>query len=200
LASQTKYLPVGSTPSIGGAFVPNDFVNEIWDDRVVPAAKDQSVAVEELLAALQQDAEAAQAQYGHVSSSGSFSYLIRGSGRATLDESGLLVISDPSLPAGTTLSLVTSASTGTSLRDSLGFISVNDFETQIDYANVATALNDRALAEAFPDGPEPFDGIAVNFVGAVTIIVPLALSVVPVEVAAQCVKLRRAGAQSLWSS
>lgn len=180
LASQTRYLPAGSVPSVGAAFAADAYVDEIWHGRVVPTTESKSVDVGELLAALEMDPEAAQVTYGHVSSSGSFSYLIRGRGEARLNDVGLLIVSDPDLPAGTTLSLATSPNTGTSLRDALGFISVNDFETQLDYANVATALNSRAQAQTFPDGAEQYNGVTIDFIGAVTIIVPTALSVMAV--------------------
>lgn len=56
---------------------------------------------------------------------------------------------------------------GTALRDALG-LSFGAFVNQIDFAAVATALNDRALRSALQGAaPETLSGRTVSFVGAV---------------------------------
>ena len=59
---------------------------------------------------------------------------------------------------------------GTALRDSLEFVKFGDFVNQIAFAEVATALNERArLAALKTIEPGALQGRTVSFAGAVTI-------------------------------
>ena len=58
---------------------------------------------------------------------------------------------------------------GTALRDALGFIQFTDFTNQIEFATVASALNDRALATAFGRGqPADLNDRVVHVLGVAT--------------------------------
>jgi predicted lipoprotein len=56
---------------------------------------------------------------------------------------------------------------GSAFRDSLPFVSFNDFVNQIDYAQVSRKLNDRAVAAARPGlDPAQAEGRTILFHGA----------------------------------
>ena len=70
---------------------------------------------------------------------------------------------------------------GTALRDALDFIRFTDFVNQLEFAGVATALNDHVVSAVLQAAPDLVSGAEVSFVGAVP--VSGALEIVPVKLA-----------------
>ena len=59
---------------------------------------------------------------------------------------------------------------GTALRDSLDFVKFGDFVNQVAFAEVATALNERARQSALQTiTPESLTGRTISFAGAVKV-------------------------------
>lgn len=143
----------------GPAFDPDKMVAEMWDAKVIPylKAKAGDFAAVRDLAAKSPD-EAGQ-KYGYRAKEGStpWTYVVKVEGRivaantqsraATIDidvdkdgKADLVVQIGPALR-------------GTTLRDSLDFISFNSFTNQIDYAQFGKAFNakvDASLLQAVP--------------------------------------------------
>ncbi len=169
------------------AFDPVSYVDEAWDAKVLPTVQEQATDASTLLPAIADDPEAAGEQYGHRSGVGSpFSFLIQGSGTvtevnaeaATAPLTVKLDGSDEEVSIGTGDVIA-----GTALRDGLGFISFSEFSNQLDYADVATELNNRVRTDVLAQLPEDrkeLQGSEVTFSGAFSALVPGTVMIVPV--------------------
>ena len=120
------------------------YVDSIWDARVLPAA---SGAIE--IAKWDRRAPA----------------LVKGAGRILgRDSDGRLLVDLPPYDGRADLAIATGAAIhGTALRDALPFIQFSQFVNQVDFARVASALDDRAAKLAVPQSPE------ISFAGAAAI-------------------------------
>lgn len=185
-------------------FNPEAYVAEIWDSRVLPTYEDKAQDLGTLLAAIEANRDAAIEEYGSRSGTGSYSFMVRGTGKiVTFDTSsraGLATIDlDP--PDGTpdltlTIGPLIKISQRASVRDAVGFIQYGDFVNQQEFAGVANAMGDRItlmLAKAFgvdnvdaiqDIDPASMEGQTVSFVGAFSlddiddvIVVPVQLEV-----------------------
>lgn len=154
-------------------FNPDKMVADIWQAKVVPylAAKAGDFkTVRDLESA---NIEAAGAKYGHKEKVGNspWTFVVRLEGKivssntesraATID-----VDSDGDGKADATVQ-IGPAMRGTALRDSLDFVSFNDFTNQIDFAQFGKAFNtyaNKTFLEAIPR--DKLDGSQVKLVGA----------------------------------
>lgn len=134
-------------------FNADDYVASIWSAKVVPTVDAQAVDLPKLVSALRQDENAASNKYG-VSAGTSVPYAF------DVRVVGVVKRVDTSTPVGVMKLDVPGVSSdveiavgplvlGTALRDSLPFISLNDFTNQVQYATVSQALNKKALSVAF---------------------------------------------------
>ena len=182
LLSQATFLSKEDANASAAGFSPDAYVDDVWVSKVVPAGQEDSIDLHTLLTDLANDPAGTEERLGHKGSTGNYSYLVKGTGRVSLGQPGFVQVTDSTLPPETVVMIATKPSTSTALRDALGFITVSEFQTQMQYADVATALNSRSATSAFgSDMPETLDGSEVTFVGAVTIFVPNAITVVPIE-------------------
>jgi predicted lipoprotein len=168
-------------------FNADDYVASIWSSKVVPVVDSQAVDLPKLVTALKQDETAASNKYG-VSAGTSVPYafdvhvvgVVKGVDTSTpvgvmkLDVPG--VSSDVEIAVGPLV-------LGTALRDSLPFISLNDFTNQVQYATVSQALNKKALLVAFKDSsPKSLEGKKVEFWGAFALQSLDTITITPVRV------------------
>jgi len=71
---------------------------------------------------------------------------------------------------------------GTAIRDAVGFIDFSQFANQIDFADVASALNDRVRADVVKGvKPASLKGRDVTFEGAFQLLDPANIVVTPVS-------------------
>ncbi|GAB3247354.1 DUF2291 family protein [Kineosporia babensis] len=168
-------------------FDPAAYVEAAWDSKVLPAVQEQATDASTLLPAIADDPEAAGEQYGNRPGVGSpFSFLIKGTGTVTeVDAESPTapltvqldgVDEEVSIGTGTVIA-------GTALRDAVGFISFSEFNNQLDYADVATKLNDRVRTDVLKQLPEDrgaLEGAKVSFSGAFSALVPGTVMIVPV--------------------
>ncbi len=159
----------------------------IWESKVLPTVQEQATDAATLVPAVADDPEAAGEQYGHRAGVGSpFSYLVKGSGTVTEVDAD-----SPTAPltvrldgSDTEVSISTGeVIAGTALRDGLGFVSFNEFSNQLDYADVATELNQRVRADVLdtlPADRKELEGAKVSFSGAFSALVPGTVLIVPV--------------------
>jgi predicted lipoprotein len=85
---------------------------------------------------------------------------------------------------GKTVTLVTGpVIAGTAIRDAVGFIQFGQFTNQIDYADVATQLNNRVKSDVSAKlDKASLTGKTITFEGAFSLLTPAAISVVPTKV------------------
>ena len=141
------------------SFDPAKMVQEIWQPKVVPYLDGKAGAFAEVRALMRQDLDAAGARFGHrAQGEGTpWSIVIRAEGRiveantqsraATVDvDSDGDGLADLKVQIGPVIR-------GTALRDSLDFVSFNDFRNQIDFASFGKALNKHAYETALSAVP-----------------------------------------------
>ena len=159
------------------------YVDSLWAEDL-PAALDQAVDLRELLPVLAADPETVGERWGRREGSGPFHFVVKGSGRVTdVDTSsrtGLARV-DTEASDGEILLQVGPVIRGTSIRDALPTVSFDQFVNQIQYADVANALNARVegglLASLQREG---LAGKQIRFVGMATLGEP-PLTVTPVR-------------------
>lgn len=130
-----------------GAFDPDKRVAEIWDARVLPYLDQRAGAFKDVAALVASDVEAAGARYGHKEKQGSapwtFAAKIDGTIVAEETKSRAAYV-DVDVDADSKADIRVSigpAIRGTALRDSLDFVTFNEFKNQIEWAQFGKSFN-----------------------------------------------------------
>jgi predicted lipoprotein len=150
------------------------YAASLWSEDL-PAALEQAVDLVEFLPALETDPVVAGERWGRREGSGPFHVIVRGSGRVTeVDTSSRtgrarVEIETPGGPREVVVQ-IGPVLQGTSIRDALPTVSFDQFVNQIQFADVANALNaeveTRLLATLEPEG---LVGHRVHFTGMATV-------------------------------
>jgi predicted lipoprotein len=171
---------------VAAGFNASTYVDGIWQSKVVPTVHGKAVDAATLLAAIAANPEAAASKYGKTSGVGSPpAFLIKGTGTVTkVDPSsptGPVTVALTRVPKPGQVTLVTGpVIAGTALRDAVGFIDFGQFPNQIDYADVATQLNNRVKTEVIGKlDRASLMGKRVTFEGAFALLTAAAISIVP---------------------
>jgi predicted lipoprotein len=159
-----------------GDFDPNAMVNAIWDIKVLPYLSAKAGALPDVLALARTNPSEAGAKYGYRAKEGdeSWTLAVRVDGR---------IISADTASRAATISVDTNgdgkvaaviqigpAMRGTALRDSLDFVSFNNFKNQIDYAQFGKAFNQHVLQTILTKLPrDSLIGRTVAVLGAFTL-------------------------------
>ena len=181
----------GAAGGGAAAFDPKTYVDGIWASKIVPTVHDKAVDVTTVQAALTADAAAAGKQYGHQAGTGSpYAFLVKGSGTVTKVDTeaptGPVTVQVPGAAGAKAVTLTIATGpviAGTALRDGVGFIAFGDFTNQIDYANVANAINAKVKSEVTAKlDPKSLTGQKVTFYGAFSELTPGQIFLVPTSV------------------
>jgi predicted lipoprotein len=147
--------PAGSFAN--ASFDPKAEVQAMWDSKVLPALDKMAVDYPTLKAAIQKDINEAGAQHGYreKGESGPWNMAVRVTGTVVAAETELSagtadidVDGDGKADVQIQIGPVIRA---TAIRDTLPFISFTNYTNQIDFAQLANALNDRAFEAALKD-------------------------------------------------
>lgn len=169
-------------------FDPVSYVNSMWEEKVVPTARNEAVEATQLLGALAADKAKAQETYGRQASGGGpYSFLVKGTGRVLSEEAGSLAVD--LLPGDGKADLVVRVGqviTGTAIRDAMSFIEFGAFKNVLEYADVAKELNNRVKATVV----NGFDakaavGKQIEFHGAFALSDPANITVIPIQLDVQ---------------
>ncbi|WP_052889969.1 DUF2291 family protein [Thermogemmatispora carboxidivorans] len=171
-------------------FDPETYVQRIWASRVVPTVVQQAHDASEVLAALKANQQAAQQRYGHQEGDGPYTFMVKGLGRVvsvnTTSRNGTLSLDLPPYDGRADLSLqIGPVILGTAIRDGVGFIHFSQFVNQIQYAQVADALNARAVQVAQSIHPTQLKGKLIQFYGVFALTDPQFILVAPVKLAVE---------------
>lgn len=190
LIAGTRFYAPGTEPE-STAVVNEDivadpvvFAQENYESMVVPTITDNAVDLVELTELLSEDAEAAGQAHGHRNGESPYSFPVTLHGVVGEGPFGQVDIAVDGLPEDTRVGVQTGpAVTGTAIRDAVGTITFEMFKNQIDFAAVASALNEEVKEAVLT--PTDFDallGERVTVVGAITYTTPSEFVVTPVSI------------------
>ena len=187
IALDTTYKDPDFKVTAGGrpAFNPDQYGRQTYP-KAVAALEKSAQPLPSLAAALQKDADAAGAKFGHRAGNGPYSFAVRGDGVAGKVKNGVMPVKVNGVPKGTTVAIQTGpALPGTAVRDAVGFIQFGQFLNQVEFADAATALNNQIKAQVLKKlDPQSLLGKRIRFLGAFTNLAPTVITVTPVQVEA----------------
>ncbi|MEU8379043.1 DUF2291 domain-containing protein [Streptosporangium sp. NPDC048865] len=181
----TRYRSAESVAAAGPRrFDPAAYGARMYESRVVPAIERKAVELPVLVEAMHTDMREAGRRYGVRHGTGPYTFAVKGTGRAGPAASGLMHVTVPGLPPGTRVSLqVGPVINGTALRDVVGFIGFRQFLDQVEYADAATALNDRMRERLLRHlDVRRLEGKRISFVGAFSFLTPAVVTITPVSI------------------
>jgi len=128
------------------------YVSSIWDSKIIPYISEKAVDINQVLGEIRKDPDEAGDKFGtRVSSDGSpWNFIIKGKGKIiaanTISRAGTIDIDLPPYDGKKDISIqIGPVIRGSSIRDSLTFISFDDFENQIVYAQLGNAFNKKVF-------------------------------------------------------
>ncbi len=166
----------GADEGAAGGFDPEAMVNAIWDAKVIPYLNAKAGALQDVMALVRSNPDDAGRKYGYRAKEGSepWTFVVTIDGRIVSAEtaSRAATISVDTKGDGKIAAVVQigPAMRGTALRDSLDFVSFNDFKNQIDYAQFGKAFNQRVAKTILAQLPrDSLPGREVKILGAFTL-------------------------------
>jgi len=151
---------------------PVEYVDSIWNTKLLPAVLNGAVDSRALLDALAASPADAAQRYGHREANGAVYFLVKGRGTVTAVDTrsrmGLALIDlapydgrpDISIQIGPVLR-------GTALRDATGIVRFSDFVNQLQFADVGNELNSRVLKTVLSTlDVTTLKGRVISFAGA----------------------------------
>jgi predicted lipoprotein len=172
-----KVVPIAADRAarerLAGAFDAERYVDTIWDAQASPYWTKTAAPFPDLAATIDRDLDAAGAREGRRAGDGSpWTFVAKGRGVVTAVDTaargGRVTVAMPAAggQARDVQIQVGPVVSGSTLRDSLPFVTFNDFSNQIAYAEVGGAMSRKAVAQARPVAQGLKVGDAVAFVGA----------------------------------
>lgn len=157
-------------------FNPDEFVEKIWEAKVIPYFQGNTRPVEEVLSAWTRDQEAAGKEFGYrEKAEGSpWNFRVKGRGRIVEvnTESRASTVGVDLEPLDGTADLIIQIGPvikDSGIRDSLEFISFTDFTNQLEFARLSNAFNKKVNAEVLSKlDRDNLQGKDVGFVGVFT--------------------------------
>jgi predicted lipoprotein len=151
---------------------------------VVSKATELSV----VLVAINVNTTSAEKQYGYEEGEGPYTFMVKGKGRVTAvqtgSENGTLSITPvPSLGKDQPEIVIQIGPvvTGTAIRDGVGFIHFEQFVNQIQYAQVADALNTHVPLLLGNTNPASLQGKTLTYYGLFQLVNPKRIVITPVK-------------------
>jgi predicted lipoprotein len=162
--------------SDSGGFDPAKMVDAIWDSKVVPYLSAKAGPLAEVVALARAHPDEAGKKFGFRAKEGSepWTYVVKIDGRIlsaeTASRAGTITVDDKGDGKAVAVVQIGPVMRGTALRDSLDFVSFNDFKNQIDYAQFGKAFNQRVERTTLSKLPrESLVGRHVAGIGAFTL-------------------------------
>ncbi|RFU93974.1 DUF2291 domain-containing protein [Sphaerochaeta halotolerans] len=153
-----------------------EYVHDIWDDRVLTIFEEEAYDLKELLSLLRTDTETTKKKYGiRKEELSPYTFIVSGTFpiyEVNRDSSaGLLVLDLPDLSQESNCTIQIGPVIKKSMvRDALEFIKFDDFNNQIEFANISREINfyirDNVVS-VVNESWEP--GMNVSFLGAFTL-------------------------------
>jgi predicted lipoprotein len=137
-------------------FKADDYVNSIWDSKIVPLVNEKAVDLTTVLNALDANVDEAKKQFGVQSDQGATFFFVKGEGKIkdnpTQPPQGTITLKLLNYKGKTEVVIqLGTVFRGTVLRDAVGFIKFNDFANQVQFAEVSTKLHEHVLWRVIGD-------------------------------------------------
>lgn len=164
----------GSAVAGSANLSPDKYVNAIWASKLLPTVKKDAVDFRTLLAELKRDPDAASKKFGHYTVlDAPPAFLVKGTGRViSVDTAALVSKAGIALGQGSKPDVFMELPpifSGTDVRDALPFINFNQFENQVQYGEVAIAINAKIAEVSFAGvNVDKLKGKRLAFTGAFT--------------------------------
>lgn len=167
VVSACKVIPIAADRAArerqAGSFDAARYVDAVWDAQAAPYWDKQAKPLGALSKSIDLNLDAAGAADGRKAGDGSpWTFVTQGEGQVTAVKTnaraGTVTVTVDGKPVEVLVGPVVS---GSALRDSLPFVTFNDFSNQIAFAEVGGALTKRALRQARPaaEGLKPGDRV-----------------------------------------
>lgn len=169
---------------------PSSYVDSIWASKLVPTILNSATDAPVLLAAMSSSTDEARRKYGHNVGGDAWYFTVKGVGKVLAvdmsSRSAVLEVSVSPQSKKADLSIqIGPVFRGSALRDSTGLIPFTDFVNQLEFADVADALNKRVSQTVLASlDTKALVGKTITFAGSFESEVnaqPLIKNVVPVE-------------------
>ena len=149
------------------------YVENIWKSKIIPTISKEAEEITFILDELFKNKEVAEEKYGDRSGTGSYSFMIKGTGEITslntASRVGTLSIKLEKKYDSQIFITLGPVIKKDSIRDAVKFIQFNDFVNQLDFANVSRIIKVRVLNEIIgPLNLKEITGKKINFEGAIT--------------------------------
>ena len=154
-------------------FDPVSYVDNIWNSKILPTISEDSEEITFILDELFANKEIAEEKYGSRSGTGSYSFMVKGTGKIislnTKSRVGTLAIELYKKYDAEIFITTGPVIKKDSVRDAVKFIQFNDFVNQLDFAEVSRIIKTRVLNEVIgPLNIKDIAGKTINFEGAIT--------------------------------
>ncbi len=154
-------------------FDPVSYVDKIWESKILPTIRNDSEEITFILDELFENKEIAEEKYGSRSGTGSYSFMVNGTGEITTlntkSRVGTLAIELDKKYDAQIFITIGPVIKKDSVRDAVKFIKFNDFVNQLDFAEVSRIIKTRVLNEVIgPLNIKDIEGKTINFEGAIT--------------------------------
>lgn len=194
-APVTVLNAAGETVTIEELSVTEQYTVDHWDAKIIPTIQERAVDATEFLSAVTSDLNAAGAAYGNrANETSAWSFCVKGEGM-------VLDIENADKPNKTNLVLdlkpfdgvaniklhygkVFSSNIKNAIRDGVGFLKLDDFTNQVEFADLTTAFNNKVKNEIIlAVSADTYAGKEVSFYGCISLqdTKPESLVVIPVE-------------------
>ncbi len=166
------------------SFDASSFVDENWEERIIPGIHHEAVDLATLLRELELDQEAASAKYGYQEGSRPYNFKVKGMGRVvsvdTTSRAGTLTL-DLADHAAEVILQIGPVIRGTALRDALPFI--DQFVNQLEYARVSNEMHARLVKSVLLHvNHDALLNQEISFLGAFTLRNIDSIMITPVEI------------------
>lgn len=175
VATPQKQASGAGDSNIAG-FDPNAMVRAMWDAKVIPYLSARAGNLPDVVALARANPDEAGRRFGYRAKEGSepWTFAVKIDGRIiaaeTASRAGTISVDTGGDGKIAAIVQIGPAMRGTAIRDSLDFVSFNDFKNQIDYAQFGKAFNQHAIQTILSRLPrDALVGRNVTALGAFTL-------------------------------
>ena len=196
-APATMVNSAGETVTIKALSVTEQYTIDHWDMKIIPAIHERAVDAPNFLSSVTSDLNTAGEAYGNrANETSAWSFCVKGEGlvlevenadkpnktNLVLDLKPFDGVADIKLHYGK----VFPSNIKNAIRDGVGFLKLDDFTNQVEFADLTTAFNNKIKNEIILAVPaDTYAGKSVSFYGCISLqdTKPESLVVIPVELA-----------------